>query len=349
MRNKTLLITGAGGWLGNSINIILAERINKLPYKKIILSSLRKSEIISQSIFKDLCKSEINFEIIQGNLKDDQFYKNLYSKVNRTEPLEVVYASSLIHPNKSSDFYKVNNGMLKKFVKSISTYNLKRFIYISSNSPHGFNNNLIPFDEESKYKPIGNYGVSKMKAELFLLNYFHNNELTILKAPWFHGLGMPERQKEFIRKTCHGFFPLVFPGINRRSIVNTIDLSKAIFNILESKEYYSKYWICEKNSISMREYLNLIQDSAFKQGFINFPRNRTFNKIILPPLTSLFFSKLDMLLQYFGIYSKYIHILGEIGMNIEATPELYNGQFYEHQFEILEKTIDDEVVEAFSN
>ena len=125
--------------------------------------------------------------------------------IKKEENQKVIYAASIIHAKSANDFFKFNYSSLKKFINEIRKYNLLKFLYISSNSPFGFNKSGLPFNENSRYNALGNYGKSKKLAEILVLSSFKKDILNIVRAPWFHGSNMPMRQKLF---QMHNFFEI---------------------------------------------------------------------------------------------------------------------------------------------
>ena len=81
----------------------------------------------------------------------------------------MIVTLGVIHPKEYSQFRSINYEAIKNIYKICLNFNLIKFTYISSNSPFGFNNKKIPFNERSKYNAFGGYGESKMMAEKFLL------------------------------------------------------------------------------------------------------------------------------------------------------------------------------------
>ena len=158
-------------------------------------------------------------------------------------------------------------------------------MYISSNSPFGFNKSGMSFNENSRYNAKGNYGKSKKLAEILLLSSFKKDILNIVRAPWFHGSNMPMRQKLFLRKAALGRFPIIFPGENRRSLINTRDLAIASINLITNSSKKTIYWVCEEEPIYMNDYIEIIQNSAIKNQIIK-RKVFKFRSKFLPPLTS---------------------------------------------------------------
>jgi len=348
-KNKsTLIITGAGGWLGSSLLELSNKKIFQENFNKIILCTLKKEDIISKNKLRKISQNNsVKFNWLYGNLLSDTFYKDLRQIINKEENLKVIYAASIIHAKSANDFLKMNYISLKKFINEIKNYNLHKFLYISSNSPFGFSNNGIPFNENSRYKVLGNYGKSKKFAEILLLSSFKKDTLNIVRAPWFHGSNMPKRQKLFLKKAALGRFPIIFPGENKRSLINTRDLALASINLITSSSKKIIYWVCEEKSISMNDYIKIIQTSAIKNNIVKKEINKFRVKLFLPPLTSSMFCLLDRLLQKFGIYSQVIHVVGELGMNIEADSSVYRREFSDHIFTTIREAIDIEIKEAF--
>ena len=337
---STLILFGAEGWLGSSVldelknaglesfgitNIILQTQKDKLQ-----LFKLKNIEI--KQIGCDFCNPE--------DLKNLKCFldENVYGR------LFVIFTSGVIHPNKFEQFKKVNFDSLKSLYKLLKNYELKKFTYISSNSPFGFNKKNIPFDENSQYSAKGGYGVSKMNCEKFLLKQNQKKIITILRAPWFHGRNMPFRQKKFLISASKGFFPLIGLGNNLRSIVNVKDLAKASILVTFKNRKNNIYWVCESNK-SMKNIIDLI-----KNANADFKKKKVIKfNIYLPFGFSSFFYVCDLILQKLKIYNMYIHVFSEIGQDIYADNSLYLSEFSkDHKFSPLEETIYEEMNEAFS-
>ena len=158
---------------------------------------------------------------------------------------------------------------------------------------------------------------------------------------------MPKRQKLFLKKAAFGKFPIILPGKNKRSLINTRDLAIASINLITRPSKKIIYWVCEEKSISMNKYIMIIQKSAINHNYIKKRVYKFRSKFFLPPLTSSICCLLDRLLQKFGIYSQIIHVLGELGMNIEADSQVYRIEFSDHIFTPIQESIDLEIKEAF--
>ena len=248
---KVLLITGSNGWLGKAT----LEQITKSKLfgdiQTIILVNLEKIKTDKNDSKIEKYFLENGFRIINlfGNLGKVEIYKSIEKNLIslKIKDLKVIAIASVIHPENYSDFKNVNVNGIKNLYEINKKYNLSKFTYISSNSPFGFNLGKNPFNELSKYSPKGGYGESKCRAEKFLLSQKETNKITILRAPWFHGKNMPERQKKFIRSAAVGKFPLIGLGNNIRSIVDVGDLAQAAINLTFKERKHQIYWVSSEN------------------------------------------------------------------------------------------------------
>ena len=344
---KALLITGADGWLGQSlIDCLIKDSSIIEEIELIIFHSLDKAKFIKKERLKIFDEKNIKYSFIKGSVTDAVFIGkvNKYINLKEIKDLRVIYTSSVIHPEKISDFNNINYLGLKNFYNSLDKLLLKKFTYISSNSPFGFNKSEFCFDEKSFYDPIGEYGNSKKKAEEFLLRKKDTKRITILRAPWFHGKNMPIRQAKFLNNSAKGLFPLIHKGQNKRSVVNTADLAKAALNVTFRKTKCQVYWISDRNSYTMVGLMKIIQNSYWKSQ--NLKQLNKVKYVYLPKGTSSLFCLFDLFLQKIGFYNKYVHILGELGQNIECSSEKYRQEFKDHKWNEIVHSIDEELKEA---
>ena len=343
---KSLLITGSNGWLGKAIIRNLITNYNfysKLDF--LIFHSLDKKNYLTKGDISILKQNKIQYAHINGSLTNGTLKRSINNilLVNQIQEIKVIHTASVIHPKRVHNFNEVNFHGLVDFINSIDKEKLSKFTYISSNSPFGFNKRGYPFNENSNYNPFGGYGESKKRAEEFLLNLNYEEKITILRAPWFHGKDMPERQAKFIIKASKGKFPMIGKGENKRSLVNTSDLAIAALNVTLKKRKKQIYWVSDESSYTMRKIISIIQNSYSK----NINKGDGLRAIYLPKGTSSVFCFLDLMLQKIGVYNMYLHVLGELGQNIECCSKEYWNEFKDHKPIDFEKSIDEELMEAY--
>lgn len=346
---KVLFLTGADGWLGKAIiNFLIESKKNFLNFDYLVLQTLNPKFSLSAEKIKVFELNKIKIKYVHGCIMGEKLPReinDLVMRVFNNYEIYVIHAASVIHPKKVSLFKKINYLGLKNLYNALDCNRLRKFTYISSNSPFGFNNNS-EFNENSKYNPKGGYGESKKLAEKYLLNIKDSSDkITILRAPWFHGLNMPARQKSFLKKVINGNFPIVNYGKNKRSVVNTIDLAQAAINVTFKDRKSNIYWICDEKAYSMNEMIKIIQLSYLTIIGKPLTRNYKASFINLPIGFSAFFYRLDLILQNLGIYNTLIHVLGELGQNIFCSSKKYRDEFYFHKWNNLPDSIEKEIKE----
>ena len=112
----------------------------------------------------------------------------------------VIHSAGVIHPRRIRDLYQVNVDGTRHMLHEAIRCGVKRFIFISSNSPAGLSlSHSHKMREEEKARPYFNYGISKLRAEELVHDAFQAGDLetVILRPCWFYGPNQPERQSRF--------------------------------------------------------------------------------------------------------------------------------------------------------
>lgn len=288
-----ILVTGSPGWLGNR----LVEELSKNKKNKIRCLVLKDQNI-------DFLK-KLGVEIIEGDLTKKE---TLFSTVKNIDL--IFHCAGLIHPKRIKDLYDVNCLGTKKLMDAAIDAKVKKFIYVSSNSPTGCNKNRDNlFTENSTYNPYKNYGKSKMLAEQYVNKMFRMKKIdtVIIRPCWFYGPGQPPRQTTFFKMIQKGNPILFGDGKNLRSMSYIDDVVQAMILASKSKKAIGQtYWIADKNPYSTIEIYETIADILkvkLKPRFV-------------PKLVSTLFNMLDDILQSFGLYIKEVHVAGEMDKDI---------------------------------
>lgn len=158
-------------------------------------------------------------------------------------------------------------GPWKKFEKEIvdateaiyraaSREQVRRFIYISSESVVQNNRPLLDIDESFPYlKPDSNYGRAKQLAEKRLLAGVSETECIILRPTFIWGKGMP-MLNEIVSAIDTGKFTWVRKGNTIIEWVHVENVVNAIVCALEHGEDKGVYYITDENPKPVREIFN---------------------------------------------------------------------------------------------
>ncbi len=173
----SVLVTGAPGWAGTRFVEILREKDRDVTC--LVLPGINTDYL-----------EKIGAKIIRGDLTRHSTLTKLYYSEYDT----FFHIAGLIHPRMFhvNDFFKVNYKGTVNLLRSISLNN-RRFIYISSNSSAGVNNDIM--NEFTQRNPYMKYGKSKFLAEEYI-NQYPNT--IILRPCWFYGPRQPARQTKLI-------------------------------------------------------------------------------------------------------------------------------------------------------
>jgi nucleoside-diphosphate-sugar epimerase len=187
-----------------------------------------------------------------------------------------------------------------------------RFLHVSSNSPFGANAAATDrFTEDSAYSPYLSYGQSKLEAEQLVQNSFERGDLAtvMLRPPWFYGPFQPRRQTQFFAAIRHSRFPLVGPGTQRRSMVFTPDLARAMLLAEVAVGAAGRaYWIADAEPYQLRDVLQAVRDALEAEGIAVARRPPP----LVPRTVSVLAASLDRALQKNGRYVQALHVLGEL-------------------------------------
>jgi nucleoside-diphosphate-sugar epimerase len=281
-------VTGCNGWLGKNL-------VKKLVADKKYSDNLRGIDI---KITDDI--DGINLGLGSVTKYDDclKFTKGLD---------QVIHTVGIIHPKKVMDFYNINVKGTDNIVRACIENGVKRIIYISSNSVYG--TSLYCMTEMTTPEPYMNYGISKLMAENLVVenSIYSDLEHIILRPCWFYGEGQPDRQTKLFKMIQKGK-PMIFgDGNNLRSMSYVGNTIQAIQLAMKTTEVNEQYWIADERPYTTNEIYATI---AKLLGVKNFkPRH-------IPGIACSVGRFGDYALQRVGKYNQYVHVLGEMDLDI---------------------------------
>jgi len=227
----------------------------------------------------------------------------------------VIHMAGIVHPKQVKEFYEVNFKGTKNILHEAVRSGIKKFIYVSSNSPAGFNKDGQLFSETDIARPYMHYGRSKYLAEQAVIEAVKEVKMqaVILRPCWFYGPGQPERQTKFFQMIKSGA-PLLFGNGNSLRSLSYIDNTvQGIILALEKEGIGGQtYWIADEKPYTMREIYQAIA------GLLNL---KEFKPRMIPGWSSNLFEMIDLAIQGIGLYKKEIHVAGEMSRNIACSIE----------------------------
>ncbi|MCX7086152.1 MAG: SDR family oxidoreductase [Methylococcales bacterium] len=221
LKNKTILITGANGFVGKA----LCESLAHQSYK--IIAAVRKIDEASNKAHQ-IAIEEINA---------DTDWTSALSGVDTVIHLAArVHVMHDIASDAQTAYRNVNVEGTLQLAKSAVKAGVKRFIFLSSIKVNGEGTEPNrPYTPEDEPAPVDPYGVSKLEAEIALRQLANDTglEVVIIRPPLIYGPGVKANFKNmmsFLNKSI----PLPLGAINnKRSLValdNLIDLISCCIN-----------------------------------------------------------------------------------------------------------------------
>lgn len=239
MKKKTLMITGASGFIGSNFIVRYKEKYNIIPM--------------------DLLKvkpEEIDFNGVDA----------------------VVHLAALVHQMQGAPrekYFEVNTELTKRVAEEAKKQGVKHFVFYSTVKVYGYdgdlyNHNMI-LNEESECNPINDpYGESKWEAEKILRNLEDDNfKVGIIRPPMVYGKGVKGNMESLIKLIkLLPILPFNYDK-NRRSLVNIENLMYLTTLVID-KEAQGVFLPLDEKNISLKEIVEGIE-SAYNLKRINIP------------------------------------------------------------------------------
>ncbi len=247
---KKICITGANGFIGKSI------------CRSLINTNIKVRAFV-RSHKKNIKANNIEYIKI-----DRDFNKVKWEDFLNGYDCVIHCAGSVPSFKKNRDFetYKAINIDGTTFLAEKSAkVNVKRFIFLSSINVLGSNtNNKRPFFYDDNPKPITDYGLSKLEAEIKLKTISKNTglEIVIIRPPIVYGPEASGNLKRLSNLVKSGI-PLPFSKIeNKRSLIGISNLVEVIKCCIENPNASGKvFLVSDGEDLSTPQLINYIAKS----------------------------------------------------------------------------------------
>lgn len=311
------IVTGVPGWLGSNLVEVLLN--SQRPVRALCLKNGNDSK---DSDTQELSTLGGALTFVEGDLASGEGLEALYADAKGAT---VFHVAGIIHPSRGrQEFYDVNVEGTKRMLTAAINAGVRRFIYVSSNSPIGCNNSSQEpdlFDEKSPYNPYMHYGRSKKMAE-DLVNAAgrkSNLETVIIRPPWFYGPRQPLRQTTFFSMIKNGKMPIVGSGENLRSMAYVDNICQGLLLCEQVDQAKGKtYWIADQRPYTMNEIVDTVERVLEN----DFQIKCSHKRMHLPDLASDVAYIVDSTLQGLGLYHQKFHVLSEMNKNIACKIDL---------------------------
>lgn len=294
----TVCITGSTGFIGQHLAQTLGSRTDHklmLPVREIQSSDIR-SDV---SLFADL-----------SDITEDYFSKNNCDVVIHLAARAHVTSEYLTDP--LQEFRKINCHLTLELARKAASAGVKRFIFLSSIGVNGISN-LKPFKVTDKPAPVESYALSKLEAEIGLLDIAKTTdmEVVIIRPPLVYGPKAPGNFGKLTALVKSGV-PLPFGTVNnKRSMVSLSNLTHLITTCIETPQAANQtFLVSDDYDLSTTELLRMMGKAAGK------------SLLLLPMPVSL----LKIAARLVGKQGIIDRLCGNLQIDIEHTKNTLNWQ-----------------------
>ena len=281
MKNKTILITGAAGFIGFSLVDYLFK--NGVIYNVVGIDNLNDYyDVNLKKARLEVLKKYSNFHFLKLDISNKEEMINLFNKYNFDVVINLAAQAGVRYSITNPDAYIQSNVIgFFNILECVRHHNVKHLIYASSSSVYG-GNKKVPYSEEDKVtKPVSLYAASKLSNELFAYSYckLYKIPMTGLRFFTVYGpYGRPDmayfsftnklRKKEPVTLFNYGDMYRDFTYID--------DICVTISKIIESdvklnddKLPHQIYNIGNHNPVSLKEFYDTLCECLIDQGIID--------------------------------------------------------------------------------
>jgi len=255
-----ILVTGGAGYIGS----ILTPELLKLGHTVTVLDNF----IYRQNSLLDCCAYE-NFNVIKGDVRDEDVLSPLLQKADYIIPLAALVGAPICDKDKVGTV-TVNRDAIALLVKLSSKK--QKIIIPTTNSGYGIGKKGVYCTEDSPLNPITLYGRMKMEAEKIVLE--RGNSISFRLATVF---GMSPRMRidllvnNFTYRAVNDRFVVVFEGHFKRNYIHIRDVARVfihamenfdtmkdqVYNVGLSDANISKLELCEKIKGQIQDFVYL--------------------------------------------------------------------------------------------
>ena len=253
--NKTILVTGATGFLGSN----LVKRLLEKNYRVIILkrsfsNTWRIDDVLSQVIFYDVDKHDLT-----------QIFAQIKS------------LNAIIH---TATCYGKNNESISSIFEANTVFPLKLLELASEFKIPAFFNTDTYFNKGNKtYQGLASYSLSKQQFHEWGKYFAQNQKIFFINLQLEHLFGEGDEQSKFtsyIMKSClENIRQLELTnGEQKRDFIYVDDVVSAYLLLLEKAEQipdlYQNYEVGSGQSISIREFVEMVHNITQSQTCLKF-------------------------------------------------------------------------------
>lgn len=272
-----ILVTGGLGYIGYSLIEQLVENIFK-DDEIVIYDNVSRQEF---SLLNAHHLDGKNIRFVKGDLLDNHKLKKEVDKADT-----VVHLAGMVTTPFEDKFFhhfdQVNHWGTANLVSAVEESNVNHFIYLSSISVYGHNDELI--DANSKVHPDSSYGTSKYQAEKHVRRLMKKIPTHIIRSGNVYGYNPAIRLDAVINRfmyEAHFGDKILINGDGNqyRGFISVSDLCSLLVELVKQPTYKSGVHLAVTKSMSINDVLETIMNLYPNIEFINRNENMRMKSI----------------------------------------------------------------------
>ena len=285
LKNKTVLVTGAAGFIGSNLSKRLVNEFEGI--KVVGLDSVNDyyDIRIKESRLEELNKNA-NFTFIKGNLADKELINRIFEEYKPSIVVNLAAQAGVRYSIENPDAYiEANLIGFYNILEACRNNVVEHLVYASSSSVYG-SNKKVPYSTEDKVdNPVSLYAATKKSNELLAHAYskLYNIPSTGLRFFTVYGpAGRPDMAYfGFTNKLVNGEAIKIFNyGNCKRDFTYIDDIVEGIIRVMQGAPEqvngedglpvppYAVYNIGNSNPENLLDFVTILQEELVRAGVL---------------------------------------------------------------------------------
>jgi len=278
---RTILVTGAAGFIGSNFVRMLMQRgesVRLIAFDKLTYAG-------NLANIEDLLADPDRLHFVRGDICD---VNKVRETLSAFDVREIVHFAAESHVDRSilgsGPFIQTNVVGTQVLLDTARELNIERFLYVSTDEVYGTlpeDRPDLKFTEETPLQPNSPYSASKCAGDCLMRAYFHTFNMPLLTTRCSNNYGpyhFPEKLIPlFVTNLIEGKkVPLYGDGLNVRDWLYVEDHCDAIWTVLNKGRFGEAYNVGGNNEITNRKITETILREMNKpwDQFVTYVKDR---------------------------------------------------------------------------